>query len=145
VRLWSLHPKYLDGKGLVALWREGLLALKVLQGGTRGYTRHPQLMRFREQKYPVAAMQAYLGHIYAEAVERGYQFDRSKIDLDARAPKMRVTIGQLGYELHHLRKKLSIRDRAQFRKMSVVLKPDPHPIFVVTPGGIEPWERMKKS
>lgn len=32
MRLWSLHPSYLDAVGLVALWREGLLARKVLQG-----------------------------------------------------------------------------------------------------------------
>lgn len=32
MRLWTLHPKYLDTKGLVALWREALLAQKVLQG-----------------------------------------------------------------------------------------------------------------
>jgi len=25
MRLWTLHPKYLDARGLVALWREGLL------------------------------------------------------------------------------------------------------------------------
>jgi hypothetical protein len=29
-RIWSLHPKYLDARGLVALWREGLLAQAVL-------------------------------------------------------------------------------------------------------------------
>ncbi|WP_223209021.1 pyrimidine dimer DNA glycosylase/endonuclease V [Pyrococcus furiosus] len=39
--LWSLHPKYLDSKGLVALWREGLLAKKVLEGKTRSYRNHP--------------------------------------------------------------------------------------------------------
>jgi hypothetical protein len=32
MRLWSLHPRYLDAKGLQAVWREGLLAKKVLQG-----------------------------------------------------------------------------------------------------------------
>ncbi|WP_368086417.1 pyrimidine dimer DNA glycosylase/endonuclease V [Nitrosomonas sp. Nm34] len=26
MRLWSIHPKYLDAKGLLALWREGLQA-----------------------------------------------------------------------------------------------------------------------
>lgn len=26
MRLWSLHPKHLDPQGLVALWREVLLA-----------------------------------------------------------------------------------------------------------------------
>ncbi|MDI3502728.1 MAG: hypothetical protein PWR13_285 [Archaeoglobi archaeon] len=28
MRLWSIHSKYLDAKGLVAVWREGLLAKK---------------------------------------------------------------------------------------------------------------------
>lgn len=37
MRLWTLHPKYLDPKGLVALWRETLLAQRVLAGRTRGY------------------------------------------------------------------------------------------------------------
>ena len=46
MRLWSLHPKYLDIKGLVACWREGLLARKVLLDQTKGYKNHPQLIRF---------------------------------------------------------------------------------------------------
>ncbi|MEN6399799.1 MAG: pyrimidine dimer DNA glycosylase/endonuclease V, partial [Rectinema sp.] len=29
MRLWTLHPQYLDQKGLTAAWREGLLAKKV--------------------------------------------------------------------------------------------------------------------
>jgi hypothetical protein len=40
---------YLDGRGLVALWREALLAQAVLRGRTRGY-RHPQLARFRSRE-----------------------------------------------------------------------------------------------
>ncbi|MGP1680491.1 MAG: pyrimidine dimer DNA glycosylase/endonuclease V [Giesbergeria sp.] len=36
MRLWSLHPQYLDSKALVALRREGLLAQAVLAGLTRG-------------------------------------------------------------------------------------------------------------
>ena len=31
MRIWSLHPKYLDAKGVVALWRETLLAKNVLE------------------------------------------------------------------------------------------------------------------
>src|SRR5690606_6899395 len=42
MRLWSLHPRYLDRQGLLALWREALLARAVLRGETRGYTLHPQ-------------------------------------------------------------------------------------------------------
>ncbi len=34
MRLWTLHPKYLDPRGLVALWREALFAQAVLRGWT---------------------------------------------------------------------------------------------------------------
>jgi Pyrimidine dimer DNA glycosylase len=47
MRIWSLHPQYLDRQGLTAAWREGLLAQKVLTGTTKGYRNHPQLRRFR--------------------------------------------------------------------------------------------------
>jgi len=43
MRIWSLHPKYLDSKGMVALWREALLAKQVLLNKTKGYKNHPQL------------------------------------------------------------------------------------------------------
>jgi hypothetical protein len=56
MRLWSLHPCYLDRQGLLALWREALLAQKMLQGQTRGYRFHPQLERFRAQSDPSAAI-----------------------------------------------------------------------------------------
>ncbi len=46
MRLWLIPPKYLDCKGLVALWREGFLAKKVLSNQTRGYKNYPQLLRF---------------------------------------------------------------------------------------------------
>ncbi|MDI6747818.1 MAG: pyrimidine dimer DNA glycosylase/endonuclease V [Rhodocyclaceae bacterium] len=41
MRLWTLHPRYLDARGLVALWREARLAQAVLGGKTRGYTHTP--------------------------------------------------------------------------------------------------------
>ena len=37
MRLWTIHPRYLDSRGLVALWRESLLARAVLRSQTRGY------------------------------------------------------------------------------------------------------------
>jgi len=40
MRLWSLHPRRLDGKGLIASWREGLLARAALAARTRGYRNH---------------------------------------------------------------------------------------------------------
>ncbi|WP_245747334.1 pyrimidine dimer DNA glycosylase/endonuclease V [Frateuria terrea] len=47
MHLWTPHPKHLDRQGLLALWREGLLARAVLRGQTRGYRQHPPLERFR--------------------------------------------------------------------------------------------------
>jgi hypothetical protein len=79
MRLWSIHPEYLDTHGLTAAWREGLLAKKVLEGKTRGYTHHPQLARFRACRNPAAAINAYLAQLFAESRARGYNFDKTKI------------------------------------------------------------------
>ncbi len=78
MRLWSLHPSYLDAVGLVALWREGLLARKVLQGQTKGYIHHPQLFRFRETGNPIHVLDFYLKTVHDESIRRGYNFDLSK-------------------------------------------------------------------
>ena len=79
MRLWTLHPRHLDAAGLVALWREALLAQAVLLGRTRGYTRHPQLQRFRAAADPVASIGAYLRVVADEATSRGYAFDATRI------------------------------------------------------------------
>ena len=68
MRLWTLHPKYLDARGLVALWREALLAQPILRGATRGYKHHPQLQHFSESAHPPAALAAYLAAVHEEAV-----------------------------------------------------------------------------
>jgi len=60
MRLWTVHPRYLDTKGLLAAWREGLLAQKVLQDKTSGYRNHPQLLRFRATANPTASIASYL-------------------------------------------------------------------------------------
>ena len=111
MRLWSLHPCYLDPKGLVALWREGLLARKVLKGETKGYRNHPQLIRFRSQNDPLAAIDAYLGAVCDEADKRGYHFDHTKITHQGGFSHIiPVTDGQLLYEWQHLLQKLTKRD-----------------------------------
>ena len=110
MRLWSLHPGHLDRQGLVALWREGLLAQKVLAGETRGYRRHPQLDRFREHPCPRPAIAAYLHAVADEADRRGYRFDRSRVTTAARlADPVPVTTGQLRFEAEHLAAKLRRR------------------------------------
>jgi len=143
MRLWSIHPKYLDSKGLVALWREGLLALAVLQGKTIGYTNHAQLVRFREANRPIDTMTAYLGHVFDESVRRGYHFDPKKIQHGKSAKPLKVTRGQLLFELEHLRKKLKNRNLYGYKQLRDVAVPDTHPLFTEVPGDIEEWERLQ--
>jgi hypothetical protein len=140
LRLWSLHPRHLDAKGLVALWREGLLARAVLGDRTRGYRNHPQLERFRRCEDPVAAIDAYLHHVLAEARRRGYRFDESKIRGTAALAKRRVHAGQLAYEWDHLLAKLRVRDPSRWRRERRG-SPACHPSFRIVAGDVEPWER----
>jgi hypothetical protein len=125
--------------GLVALWREGLLAQKVLQGQTRGYRFHPQLDRFRRSRNPVATIGTYLWAVVDEARTRGYNFDSSKIAMKRRRISLSVTQGQLDFERKHLAKKLWIRDRARFDTLTSA-KLTPHPMMRVIAGTVEPWE-----
>jgi hypothetical protein len=140
LRLWTLHPRYLDTPGLVALWREALLAQAVLRGRTRGYRHHPQLERFRACGAPRAAINAYLLAVHDEAARRGYAFDRSKIRRCECAP-LAVTRGQLEHEWRRLLAKLRSRNYSLYRKLCGVRLPRAHPLFRVEPGPVAPWER----
>ncbi len=141
MRLWSIHPKYLDSKGLVALWREGLLAKKVLEGGTKGYRNHPQLDRFRRHGKPVDTIRRYLGCVLDEAKSRGYRFDGTKIGQFAETEQIEVTKGQIGYEFDHLLKKLMTRDPEHYTELKDIHDVDPHPLFRIVDGDVEDWER----
>jgi hypothetical protein len=137
MRLWLIHPKYLDAKGLVALWREGLLAQKVLQGKTKGYTAHPQLIPFKKCINPLAAINTYLSHIYQESLRRGYHFDKRKIGMECFHDKMSVTKGQLLDEFGHLMGKLKLRDSEMHQRLLGISTPQPHPLFTVINGDRE--------
>jgi hypothetical protein len=141
VRIWTLHPSYLDGKGLVALWREGLLAQKVLQGSTMGYRNHPQLQRFRAAPDPEATIASYLAAVAVEAERRGYCFDVAKIAPLRCHAVLEETAGQLNYEWEHLLRKLQTRSPEYFAVISGY-RPHPHPLFVIVPGGIRDWEKV---
>ncbi|MCX7828204.1 MAG: pyrimidine dimer DNA glycosylase/endonuclease V [Thermanaerothrix sp.] len=145
VRLWSLHPMYLDSKGLVALWREGLLAKAVLEGKTVGYRNHPQLIRFRSLDEPVLAVNQYLRAVLEEARRRGYGFDGSKLDAPGREMGTRIPVssGQLAYEWEHLLRKLARRDPQRYEDLSPLSDILPHPMMEVFPGGVESWEAVK--
>lgn len=142
MRIWTIHPRYLDVKGLTALWRETLLAQKVLQGLTTGYRSHPQLVRLRGARAPVATCATYLAEVQAEATRRGYHFDIARIVPARSAELLLATRGQLLYEWDHLLAKLRERDPARWRKQRRIESPDPHPLFTIVEGGIEPWERI---
>lgn len=140
MRIWSLHPEYLDAKGIVALWRETLLAKKVLENKTRGYKNHPQLIRFKNSQNPLSSINFYLSEIFFEAERRNYSFDISKIDWKFLKKKMKVTEGQMEYELNHLKRKLKIRDQEKWKEISSLKKIKPHPLFQIEKGGVEVWE-----
>ena len=141
MRLWSLHPSYLDARGLVALWREALLAQAVLRGRTTGYVHHPQLERFRRRPSPAGAIAEYLRGVHAESVARGYRFDARKVGPARDAGPVPVTRGQLEHEWAHLLAKLALRDPERRALLEGVRQPRAHPLFRVVPGGVEPWER----
>ena len=135
-----MHPSHLDARGLVALWREALLAQKVLQGGTRGYRHHPQLLRFHACPAPQVAIASYLAAVAEEAERRGYHFDRTKIPALRYDTQLEETVGQLHHEWGHLLHKLQGRSPAHFAAINNC-EPQPHPLFVLVPGGMREWEK----
>ncbi len=141
MRIWSLHPKYLDARGLIALWREALLAQAVLKRKTKGYFHHPQLLRFREQPLPAGLMAEYLRVVYQEAVSRGYHFAAEKISRSRASGHLMVTRGQLQFEWHHLMEKLRARDPKRQARLATVKIPQPHPLFRVVRGKVAQWEK----
>lgn len=144
MRLWTLHPRYLDARGLVALWRETLLAQKVLRGLTRGYRAHPQLERFRAQAEPLAAVATYLQGVHEEATRRGYRFDASKIAPARVSEPVPETSGQLLHEWRHLLRKLRVRAPGLYREHRTVERPDSHPLFRIIAGPVAAWERSRR-
>jgi len=141
MRLWTIHPRYLDAPRLVALWREALLARAVLRGETRGYRHHPQLARFRAHAAPRAEINAYLAAVHAEATARGYEFDRRKIGPVRRVARVAATSGQIDHEWRHLMRKLYVRNRALHRRWSRSHRAECHPLFRRVRGPVADWER----
>ncbi len=141
MRIWSLHPEYLDTKGLVALWRETLLARKVLEGKTKGYKNHPQLMRFKVVENPIAAIDKYLFFVWEEARSRNYNFDKRKFQPVDRLDLISLTQGQLAFEKEHLLGKLATRDKEKQRFLIKQKLVKPHPIFRLMEGEVEDWEK----
>lgn len=141
MRLWSLDFKYLDVNGLVACWRESLLAKNVLEGNTSGYKNHPQLNRFKNTNDPITSINTYLFYLYEEAMNRNYKFNKSKIGKYDLNIKINVTDKQLAFEFKHLQTKLKKRNKNQYQKNLEIKKVEPNKIFVKVRGNIEDWEK----
>jgi hypothetical protein len=142
MRLWTLHPRYLDAQGLVAAWREALLAQKVLLGETKGYRYHPQLIRFQAQVDPLAALATFLAGLAAEASARRYRFDASKILPQRLEQPIIETEGQLLFEWGHLNAKLRVRSPSIAHQYENIAIPEPHPLFHIVPGAVRGWEKQ---
>ena len=145
MRIWTLHPKYLDPQGLVALWREALLARAVLRGETTGYRHHPQLLRFQSQAASRSAINSYLSSVFIEAESRGYAFNRQKVGPIRATTQIASTTGQLHYEWLHLMSKLSARSPSLYRGWRNLTTPEPHPLFTIKRGAVESWERQHRG
>ncbi len=146
MRLWSLHPKFLDSKGLVAVWREALLAKSVLEGKTKGYKNHPQLERFKNHSSPIKALDYYLLEIFNEAVKRNYNFDKNKIGkVNQNVKKIEVNSEQIKYELKHLKKKLEKRNAVFYKKILKTKDLEAHSIFTIVNGNVEDWEKVNSQ
>jgi len=141
MRLWSLHLKYLDTKGLVALWREALLAKKIIEGKTKKYKNHPQLNRFKQK--PIKFINTYLYFIWQESCERRYCFDKRKIKKPFTKKKIKVTKGQIIYEFKHLKKKLKIRSKVKYQELIKIKNPKANALFTIKKGPVERWEKTK--
>lgn len=141
MRLWSLHPVHLDRQGLIALWREALLAQAVLAGRTRGYRQHPQLERFRTCPSPRGAVAAYLDAVREEATVRGFRCDPARVDeVERWSGPIPVATGQLELERGHLLAKLELRSPADWEvQRARALRV--HPLFTVVEGPVASWER----
>ena len=144
MRIWSIHPRYLDSKGLVALWRETLLAKNVLERKTKGYKNHPQLDRFKMSKDPVNSINQYLQEVFQEARLRKFNFNRGKIDWNLQGPAIKVTQGQINFEVQHLMNKLKVRDKVKYEEIKSLQTIECHPLFKIIAGDIEKWEKPAK-
>ena len=148
MRIWSLDPEQLDRQGLIACWRETLLAQAVLLGRTKGYTRHPQLERFQALADPAAAVGTYLSFLADDAERRGYRFARSRIERSDPSVRIEVTEGQVELEWRHLLAKLAARSPdlsvEMLRREAAGEGKRLHPMFDLVPGPVASWERARE-
>lgn len=153
-RLWSLHPGYLDQKGLGACWKEAKGAQTSLMNPDAGGQQHSALIRFRAHHDPVGAIGAYMRSLWVEAaLRRNYRYNY-KLIAQPNPPSevyetnfaMPVTKGQVQYEAEFLREKINKRDglpRLYLPSPNTLEAIRLHPLFYMVEGDVEDWERVK--
>lgn len=161
MRLWNIHPMYLDTAGLNALWREGLGALAVIDDPTSaGYYKHPQLEPFIRSgggRRDIAQqwLVEYMWHVHRESVRRGFKYDLSLVmrhrdDIPCVDPDgIIIPKGQLLFEFTHLQTKLRTRDPVVFKRNAAHhglggRPPVAHPSVVIdmTDATYADWEKV---
>ncbi len=119
-----------------------MLAQKVLCNKTKGYKKHPQLERFKQHSKPLEAIGFYLYNVYKEGRKRGYSFKKDKIiRINKSVKPIKVSQGQISFEVNHLATKLKKRDMKSFNIILEIKKIKLHPLFISTKGVIESWEK----
>ncbi len=145
MRLWSLHPSYLDIQELFSTWKEGLLAFSVINNPETQLHNHPQLIRFKISGDPIGTLGFYLNEIFLEAKNRGFNFEGSKIESINTSISISVTLGQLDYEAMNLLNTLQERDKTKFSDLNSIFKQKDvktHPLFYIISGPVEKWEKI---
>jgi hypothetical protein len=158
VRLWSIHPEYLDRMGLLGLWREALLAQQVLHGETENYKNHSHMQRFYAlpKEDAMQYMSDYLFFVWQEGKLRGYKLNVNHIK-DPRnggslsgSPRKLFTVssGQLALEYQILCMRTRNRDHKHFLGLEDkypshrMWVPKPNPVFTLIHGRKEEWEKF---
>jgi hypothetical protein len=146
MRLWSIHPKYLDASRLNAQWREALLCKACLEDKTVGYLNHPQYLRVKNHPHPHDFINKFLYSIWEEGFNRGYKYDDTKFAICLDFEPMEVTEDQIEYEFEHLQKKLGefdeqyVSNEQDFNEEGILL----NDCFLLIPGPIMNFEKVKK-
>lgn len=138
MRLWTIHPEYLDNKQLSTLWRDTLLAKNVLSGLTKHHKSDSQLNRFQNHPIPRKAINFYLSIIWEESQNRNMPFDESKFSKTSLKEKefIEVNTGQVSFEFKRLK---------QEQKNDIIQIPAKikiHPLFKSVNGPVEVWEKQ---
>ena len=149
MRIWTLHPRFLDRQGLLGQWREALQAKNALLDPhhSSNVCHERQLRRFKAAKIQaLSCMGVYLHAVADEMILRGYKPNVSLIPYYVGTPSLiPVTQGQVNFEIAHLMAKLTERDPSRLlplSKIRVLMSNQLNPIFKEVGGDIESWEKI---